>query len=407
LISGNRSVTSASVSYVGQSNGDQAGYALAIGPDLTGSGVNSVVVAAPGASSSQGTLYLLGTTGPTVNLPSGTETRGSSGEKLGLALLAAGDIQNDGYDDLVAVCNGNVYLLDQGHFGGTVSTIAAITLTGMGTIDLGVTLSSSDFNMDGHEDLAVGIPGYDNGTADSGRVAVQYGPLVTGNIFSNADSSYTGTSGEKAGSGLTSYDNNGDGYADLALGAPAAAFNLGAVLVFEAPIPSTLSIGSEDVSLVGSNPGDLLGGGLALAGDLNGDGYEDLMASESNRSRVYVIPGHLSGSQSLTTAFITFSGTNSFGNAILGDLDLDADGNTEVAISDSSSSTTWIFEAPLSGNVATGSAIATLTGSQNTGATLAAGDANDDGIDDLLVGGSSATGQAAGSGSAWLFWGTP
>ncbi len=152
---------------------------------------------------------------------------------------------------------------------------------------------SADFNGDGHDDLAVGVPSEDVGSIGSaGAVNVIYGSqnrlAATGDQLWHQDSSGIAGANELEdlfGSSLAAGDFNGDGHDDLAVGVSrervGSSASAGAVNVIYGS-PSGLTATGDQLwhqdspAITGeAHHSDSFGSSLA-AGDLNGDGYEDL-----------------------------------------------------------------------------------------------------------------------------------
>ena len=165
-----------------------------------------------------------------------------------------------------------------------------------------------DFNGDGYGDLAVGVPNESiNGKANAGSVNVVYGSASGISATATPDQRFfqdlAGIEGvskldDKLGTDVATADFNGDGYSDLAAGAPGDDYGLPATgsvnviygssggLSATGPLPDQIwtgsSAGLNDIVLADCSPPaipdlPIQGFGKALAaGDFNGDGYDDL-----------------------------------------------------------------------------------------------------------------------------------
>jgi hypothetical protein len=176
----------------------------------------------------------------------------------------------------------------------------------------------SDFNGDGYGDLAVGVPYEDaGGFGDSGAVSVLYGSASglssTGNQWFDeaATGSASDATGDTFGWSTSTGDFNGDGFADLAIGVPfkevSAATDAGAVSILYGSSTGLDAAGSQqwNQNLLGTDPaetGDAFGASVA-AGDVNGDGYDDLavgvpgegVGSHSTAGAVNIVLGSAAG----------------------------------------------------------------------------------------------------------------
>jgi hypothetical protein len=184
-------------------------------------------------------------------------------------------------------------------------------------------------------------------------------------------------------------------------------------------------LSSADYKLTGASDGDYAGSSLASLNDMDGDGAIDLAigaygedSAGDGAGAVYLLFGAVSADMSLADADYMLTGEDeSDGAGIwLASGDIDADGLSDLLIGgsgadgdESESGAAWLVHGPISSSGSLADADFKLSGlvaGDDTGICVAAGsDVNDDGYDDLLIGGSSAEGDVSGSGAAWLFYG--
>ena len=196
----------------------------------------------------------------------------------------------------------------------------------------GDTLISGDFNGDGYDDLAVGTPDEDWGSIkDTGIVNIIngsfFGLTSTGNKFFTQTAFPQGgdEAGDRFGSSLAAGDFDGDGYDDLAIGAPYEDWigtDAGKVNTLYGSATGLTSTGSQfwtqdDLIVSNSEAFDRFGTTLAV-GDFNNDGYDDLAVGSPNEDidsitdagAVNIIYGSVFG---LTTTGNQFWSQDSFG----------------------------------------------------------------------------------------------
>ncbi len=309
---------------------------------------------------------------------SGAWNGAEDGDEFGKA-LAAGDFDGDGYYDLAvgvphedfenpwSFGNAGAVTILYGAASGVTSRSQLFyqnLLTDAATGDrYGSALAAGDFNGDGYDDLAVGVPGEDSLVAiDIGAVNIVYGRAIglgsTGKqqwhqdvpgILNSAEP------GDEFGSALATGDFNGDRYADLAIGIPGEDSEAGAVSVlYGGPLRLTevgnefwqQKIGNSDAA----EAGDRLGWALA-AGNFDGDRYTDLaigvpyediegIVVKFNAGAVDVVYGSASGlynkhgwwfHQDLLDLTDTAEGGDTFGWALAAG-DFDGNGCDDLAV---------------------------------------------------------------------------
>jgi hypothetical protein len=397
----------------GASAGNRSGSSVSSAGDVNGDGFDDLIVGAnyagPNGNYSGASYVVFGKTdGTSVNLSdiaSGTSDLGfvingaSEYDYSGRSVSSAGDVNGDGLDDLIVGApfvglsltgnEGVSYVV----FGKTDGTSVNLSDIASGTSDLGFVIngaaandlsgasvsSAGDVNGDGLDDLIVGAPGFEptGATPGPGKSYVVFGKNNTNSVELSAIATGTGgfvingvSGGDRSGRSVSSAgDVNGDGLDDLIVGAPYADPS-GAT-----PSGTTTDAGksyvvfgkttgtSVDLSAIASGTGgfvingvaadDRSGGSVSSAGDVNGDGFDDLIVgartadlSETtiDAGKSYVVFGKTDGTSVNLSAIA--SGTGNLGFVINGAL---TDGNLGNSVS-------------------------------------SAGDVNGDGFDDLIVG---------------------
>jgi hypothetical protein len=297
--------------------------------------------------------------------------------------------------------------------------------TGEGTSDeLGYEVAGvGDVNGDGVPDFAAGAP--DNTTRNfaGGAAYIFFGGVSGTHTASSASARIYGTTPLGVGWAVAGAgDTDGDGLDDVLVGALYGGASK--VALFLGP-PTTGYFSSADATM--SESGTYLGGAantMTSAGDVDGDGYDDVwlsaIATSSNAGAVYLLRGPLAGSVDLSLeATATISGSSA--NLILGQglariPDVDGDGDDEVLVGATGSSrygrytgAAYLYYGPLVGTFDEGDADATFYGNnaeEFMGASLAGGqDLTGDGFPDLLMGAYYGTGDASTAGSAWVRYG--
>ncbi len=272
----------------------------------------------------------------------------------GWEVAGAGDVNGDGYDDaLIGAINysstlppvdyvGRAYLF----YGDPADGLNSVpwTYTGSYTDEgLGVSLASAgDVNADGYADFLVGAPGYRALGSPVGRAMLFLGS-PTGPA-STPDWQVIGTAAGMSFGGAVSSagDLNGDGYSDVVIGAPyyanGDAFE-GAIYVWyggEDALGPGGTAATADWMVESNAPNAELGGALAYAGDLQGDGYGDFVAGlpgyASNRGRISVYRGSPTGPTFVCSKDGPSGQASRFGAALSGGGDIGSDGLSDYIV---------------------------------------------------------------------------
>ena len=238
--------------------------------------------------------------------------------------------------------------------------------------------AAGDVDGDGEADLLIGAWGQDAGGADAGAAYLLLGPVTADADLSYADTRFVGDSpGEYAGSAVVGGDLDGDGFADLAIGAPYLtedAVTGGAYLVRGPVDASHVALVDADARLLGESGGDLAGSALAIASDLDGDGDDELLVAAPDEDEggttagaVYVVDGTAEGDLGLgsATAKVIADGTDSYlGSSVAGLDDVDGDGIGDLVLgarlddhTGTDGGAAYVLLGPLTGTVSASTAI--------------------------------------------------
>jgi len=279
--------------YPGTDDHAYFGTSVSSAGDVNGDGYSDVIVGADGvnvgAGYDYGRAYIFyggSTMDPNYDIDlayPGTDEYAS----FGSAVSKANDVNGDGYPDVIVAA----YTSDAG---GTVDMGAAYvfnlsysanntadrTITGETSLSVfGYVSSAGDVNGDGYEDVIVGAERYPTGNYN-GRVYVYYGGAAV--HTATADVIITGGEANLAfGAGVSSAgDVNGDGYGDVIIGAYYFNNVMGRAYIFygsSSMASSTLNATNANVIIAGESVWDYFGISVSGAGDVNGDGYSDVV----------------------------------------------------------------------------------------------------------------------------------
>jgi hypothetical protein len=309
------------------SGGEYSGFSVSSAGDINGDGIDDIAIAigsanALGDSASSGLVYVVfGQSGGFSSPPSLSSLNGSNGFAIdfnsfgagGRLVDSAGDVNGDGIDDLiigsfVASPNGRVFsgrthvVFGQSSPFSTTLNLSSLDGSNGFSIDgidaqdrLGHSISGAgDFNGDGIDDIIIGAPYGDPNGRDSGESYVVFGQSSGFSSALNL-SSLNGNNGfvingsnasRRAGFSVSGGgDVNGDGLDDLIIGSTfgGSRFAGESYVVFgkSSGIGSALNLssldGSNGFAITGVDIFDRLGSSVSIAGDINGDGIDDII----------------------------------------------------------------------------------------------------------------------------------
>jgi hypothetical protein len=444
------SLSAADVIYYGDTFQDQAGASVVRAGDLNNDGYDDLLYGSPHATNSSygyGDAYVV--FGP---LASGVYQDSyladvnyfgeDYGDWAGMAVASIGDNNGDGFPDIAITAPrdddanynaGAVYVVHGPLASGMHDLMnISVKLTGEGYEDqIGITLAAAgDVNDDGYTDFWIGAPKRKGGPPSAGTVYLMHGPTVSGSVTSAA-AILTGVGyADHAGSAIASgQDLDGDGIPDTIIGAPGnddAFDNAGAVYIFLGKVKGTKSLDKADIIIYGEAEGDQLGSAVDFAGDVNGDGNMDLLlgacgeSSLGNRTgTAYLITDYKNLNGDLANAeakFLAEAWNAQLGCSVSRAGDVNNDGYDDIMIGatgpnsgNSGAGSVYIFEGPLSGSIdVTTTAIKYygVNGDDNAGYSISlAGDINADGIEDLFIGAPYNDAGSKRSGSVYVIFG--
>lgn len=456
------------VRFDGGATNDNAGHSASGAGDVNGDGISDVIIGAPGVSGSTGAAYVVfGTpTGTTVPLgalgPRGFVITGiNSGDQVGFSVSGAGDVNGDTLDDVVIGAPGSnsgkgeaVVVFGKQDFNTVQLGLLGnqgFRIQGTNFFDqLGMSVSGAgDVNGDGNADVIVGAPTTDFGDfVDGGQSHVVFGKaspdtVLVGSLGAAGFTILGAAAGDQSGRVSGAGDVNGDGLADVVIGAPIsdpngldAAGTAYVVFGKQNVLPIDLAnLGAQGFGIRGLAAGDMTGISVSGAGDVNADGLSDIIIGAHGVDGLadytgasYIVFGKTDSDWVslglLGNGGMLIQGADSFdqsGQQVAAAGDIDGDGFADVligamlaesstSVNDNVGSAYLVYGKP-DGNpvflAALGAFGQEFTGFGNGewwGSTVsAAGDMNGDGVPDPMFGGQRATaGGMSNAGAAYL-----
>ncbi|PSL25678.1 FG-GAP-like repeat-containing protein [Dyadobacter jiangsuensis] len=353
----------------GTTSGALLGSSVSIIGDYNGDGLNDILAGAPnfdGGQVGEGAVFLsFGDAATGTNSMKKLESD-QQNAKLGCSVSGAGDHNGDGFDDLVIGATGGI-------FGGNTGVAYVYNGNAQGNFSggtplyqvsnklFGTSVGSGDINRDGFTDIIVSAPLVTNDLkSERGLIAIFPG---SGNGVTNANYTlvYGPSAGTKLGSSLATADVNGDGFMDIIAGAGLSSGGEGSFYVWHGGgggIPTgTLS----KIEVKSNTPNANFGASVSNAGDVNGDGFGDIIIGA---------PGITNGQNNEGVARVYYGSSNGIASPF----------NTLIEVNQA--------------EAAFGTSVAS------------AGDVNGDGYDDVIVGAPYYDDAVANGGGVWIFHGS-
>jgi hypothetical protein len=453
-----RELDEADAILLGVAAGDEAGSGVAFVGDLDGDGTADLAVGAlaeDAGGADAGAVYLLDGAGlvagpltAAVDLDAmahTTWTGAAAGDEAGAWVAGAGDLDGDGFDDLLvgapqatgaASGTGAAYILHGPATGGGSLGGADATLLGLVSGDLvGQSLAAvGDVDGDSQGDVLVGAWGDDTRATNAGAAYLLSGPLTggvslggaTARLLGDAASDFAGF--RVAGAG----DVDGDGLDDLLVGAYAANPNgvnsAGAAYVLLGPVSGDVYLRNADGIIEGAVAQDFTGRSVAGAGDIDGDGKDDVLVGAtgvdtagSQAGAAYLALGPATGtldvSADMQATFDGEQGSASAGRSVGAAGDVDGDGSADLLIGADGEDLTgndrgavYVVQGPVTGTMSLEDAYGRAVGAADdvgAGWSLSGDvDLDGDGLSDVLVGAPGESTNGAEAGAAYLVLGS-
>ncbi|MDP3274100.1 MAG: FG-GAP-like repeat-containing protein [Deltaproteobacteria bacterium] len=381
-------------------------------PDFNGDGFGDVAVGAsnvaPGGRMGAGVVQVFyGSAAGIGTTPSAVIEGVNAGDGLGSAVASAGDVNGDGYADLIVGADtGDKAQIYLGGAGGLATSPGAVLEGPTPEYDyFGRSIAGvGDVNGDGYADIVIGAP-Y---TARMGLPRVGSASVFLGSSVGIARTPYLvlygqaedNNFGEAVASGG---DLNGDGFGDFAIGAPNATpggrQSAGVVSVFQGSRTGPSMMPSR---IIEGGVNELFGGAIS-SGDLDADGYSDLAitaqaaTTPTGTGEIRIFAGGSAGPVAVPRQRVQGpSMIFAFGLPMSATSDLNGDGMADLIVgvpflspsARTDAGGALIFAGQLAGMLSSSATVIEgPTSAERLGQSLAiSGDINGDGISDFLLG---------------------
>ncbi len=424
---GAQSGLSITADWVAQS-GARFGYSVSTAGDVNGDSYADVIIGAPyytGGALNEGRAYVYYGSSDGLSLtPNWFTQSGQLGAYFGNSVSTAGDVNGDGYSDVII----GVHCYDNGesnegrvcvYYGGSSGLPAVpVWIAESNQVDayFGISVSTAgDVNGDGYSDMIIGAQRYDSGQSNEGRAWVYVGSPTGLSLIANWTTESDQTSAQFGYCVSTAGDVNGDGYSDVIIGAPY--FDQGQTdegTVFAYHGPALTFAGMKQVDQANA----LFGYCVSTAGDVNGDGYSDVIVGavnydngQTDEGRAFVYNGSASGLSPAPdwTAESNMAGA-AFGNSVSTAGDVNGDGYSDVVVGAylyGSVGMVFGYNGSLSGlsGASDWTAQPDQTGAHFGQSVSTAGDVNRDGYSDVIVGAANYDNGQTDEGKVYVYYG--
>lgn len=406
------------------------GHSIAPAGDVNGDQVADIIIGAylyDDSQVNQGAAFLyFGTTNPQEPLYGKQMITLQQREaQFGWAVAAAGDVNGDGFSDFMVGAryydnektNEGGAFIYYGHTSGEFNWSDVMITGQQQDAWLGSALApAGDVNGDGYSDLIIGAYAYDNGQTDEGTALIYHGGGLPGNETAGSWLS-DWTASKRFGSVVADAgDINGDGFDDVLISAPGTdpAASGKTCIVYGSTYGISQGWFSEKEAI-------MFGRTVAGAGDINGDGYADVIIGNPNytntgnggEARIYY--GTPTGLDSINYVTLTEPSNGSlFGAAVSGATDLNGDHYADIVIGapkykvdNEVRGAAFVYYGAPTGLITTPKILPGKSDNASMGAAVAGlGDTNGDGFDDLIVGAPTTNTPAVEAGAAWVYYGS-
>jgi FG-GAP repeat/Divergent InlB B-repeat domain len=415
-----------------QANAEFGRYVSTAG-DVNGDGYDEIIVGAPGYTNGQytgGRVYVFhGSSSGLHSSVDWTASGKSSGDNFGRCVSVAGDVNGDGYDDVIIGApydgtGGKAYVY-HGSSTGLSNSSDWVAEGSQENAWFGISASSSgDVNGDGYDDVIVGAPHYSNGETWEGAAFVYHGS-TTGlssthqwlkegdqenanygkSVSSAGDVNADGLSDVIVGADFYDYISDDEGMAFLYLGT-AAGVSTSALL--------TMRVGIETAAF---------GRSVSTAGDVNGDGFDDMLIGapfysdgEDKEGGAFVYYGSTFEIAPPADLVLAEGGDNGgFGSCVSTAGDVNGDGFGDVIVGSRNFSNGKYSEGAVFVYYGSASGLSDVAGWSLEGnqrhaslglAVSTAGDVNGDGYDDVLISSNEYEDNQVRPGRVYLYYGS-